>query len=323
MSSEVPSNVPRWARILAALGRIGILFTLLFTLASFFGRYSFWAEICTNFVNLYAIAGAVAASMLVPARRWGWVAVSVAVLLVNGARVAPLYTQQANASASSAPLTVVTANVYAANDQYDVAIEYLRSTDADVVFLQEVTQEWQERLRAGLPDYPYVFGLPREDYFGKAVFSRLPLHDVSVAYYVGHELPAITGAIKVGEQEIRFVNLHTMPPGSPYGLGLRNGQLQGAAAAIAEHDGAGFMIGDFNCAPWSPFFKDLVREHGLQDARRGFGVLGTWPSFAKPFMIPIDQCLTTPGVSVVSIERGPNLGSDHLPLQFDLRIPAR
>ena len=301
---------------------MGICVTLALTVLSFLGRSSFFAEICTHFVNLYALAGLAGTLLVTPARQWRWAAVCLAVFLVNGARVAGLYFPTAYALEDTASLTVVSANLLSENRDRDRAIAWLREADADVLMLQEVTDAWWTDLQAAFPKYAHMAVETRGDNFGIAVMSRIPLEDVAIARFGDNDIPAVTGTVVTEAGGLRFVNLHTMPPGNAWGLALRNAQMNEAAASIASGDEPGFVVGDFNCSPWSPYFHDLLREHDLRDARRGHGVLATWPSFANPFMIPIDQCLTTSGAYVTDLDRGPNLGSDHLPLRLELAVSA-
>jgi endonuclease/exonuclease/phosphatase (EEP) superfamily protein YafD len=114
-----------------------------------------------------------------------------------------------------------------------------------------------------------------------------------------------------------------MPPVGGYELFLlRNAQLQEAAMTMRQLPEPKILIGDLNTTVWSPYFSQLVEESGLRDARKGFGVVPTWPTdFPTPLMrIPIDHCLVSRDIRVVNIGAGPRVGSDHLPLIVDLGI---
>lgn len=77
--------------------------------------------------------------------------------------------------------------------------------------------------------------------------------------------------------------------------------------------------GDFNSTSWSFAMRDLAHDSGLQ--RRSLG-LPSWPvgpvgrlKLSLPFaVLPLDHVFAGQAWRTVSIERGPALGSDHLPL---------
>jgi endonuclease/exonuclease/phosphatase (EEP) superfamily protein YafD len=100
----------------------------------------------------------------------------------------------------------------------------------------------------------------------------------------------------------------------------RNDQLRALAHLAAGLEPPKVLIGDFNLSPWSPFFPPLLKQAGLVNARDGFGILPTWPTFFVPAMIPLDHCLVSPEARVTNIETGPDIGSDHLPLIIDLLV---
>jgi endonuclease/exonuclease/phosphatase (EEP) superfamily protein YafD len=87
------------------------------------------------------------------------------------------------------------------------------------------------------------------------------------------------------------------------------------------------ILGDLNASPWSHPFGRLLREGGLVDSTRGFGVQPTWRThfgpvsgmLTWPVQIPIDHCLHSPGFVAVAREIGPACGSNHFPLFVTLR----
>ena len=70
----------------------------------------------------------------------------------------------------------------------------------------------------------------------------------------------------------------------------------------------------------------LARKVGQEQLRtaRHTGLLGTWSTSRTHVLawFPIDHVLSTPDIGLVSIRRGPDLGSDHLPVIATLRLPG-
>ena len=80
------------------------------------------------------------------------------------------------------------------------------------------------------------------------------------------------------------------------------------------------VVGDLNVTMWSPYFTELLEESNLLNARKGYGVVASWPTQFPPLMIPIDHCLTSPDIQVKEIRLLGNIGSDHLPIMLRLVI---
>jgi endonuclease/exonuclease/phosphatase (EEP) superfamily protein YafD len=85
------------------------------------------------------------------------------------------------------------------------------------------------------------------------------------------------------------------------------------------------VVGDLNLTPWSFALRRQDAQFGLERRTRA---LFTWPvrPFARgrltapvPFL-PIDQVYAGSDWRTVSIERGPRLGSDHLPIVVTLAL---
>jgi len=85
------------------------------------------------------------------------------------------------------------------------------------------------------------------------------------------------------------------------------------------------IAGDLNVSMWSPFYRSLIKQSGLHNARQGFGILPSQSGIAPQFAIlsaPIDHCLVSSDIQVENFRLGSNIGSDHLPIIADLLIPT-
>lgn len=186
---------------------------------------------------------------------------------------------------------------------------WLTEAKPDVLVLHEVSPDYAKGLDA-LNAYPFRHLVPRNDPFGMAVLSRLPIAQVQTVED-DDGLEHIEAQLDWNGQQIRLTAWHPMPPISQYDHTKRNHQLQSLAKAAKASGQPAIVAGDLNATPWSNAFSNLDQV-GL---RRASGLAPTWPAVGHGWMgIPIDHVLVTPQWSVVKQEVGPYLGSDHLPV---------
>jgi endonuclease/exonuclease/phosphatase (EEP) superfamily protein YafD len=78
------------------------------------------------------------------------------------------------------------------------------------------------------------------------------------------------------------------------------------------------LLGDFNCTPWSPVFRDLVTTAGLRSTAMGVGLSPTWFSRWLPLGLTVDHILVGTAINAQGHEVGRDVGSDHFPVVADL-----
>ena len=100
--------------------------------------------------------------------------------------------------------------------------------------------------------------------------------------------------------------------------------LHAAGAAVARSPVPCIVVGDFNATPWSAGFRAFAAGSGLRDTALGRGMQPTWNARSLVMRIPIDHIFAPPGTVVVRRVIGPDVGSDHFPVEADLILsPAR
>lgn len=149
---------------------------------------------------------------------------------------------------------------------------------------------------------------------GIAVLSRLPASRVGtivVGPTLGDPAPARTALdveLDVGGTPLRLIAVHLtsrLPHGPPI-------QLRRLARALPPPEVPAVVAGD--CNFWGPGVRMLLR--GWRRTVRG----RTWP--ARLPHSQIDHVLVRPGIEVTRTEVLDDLGSDHLPVRVELRLPA-
>lgn len=306
--------------------------TLLLLVASFgayAGRGHKLLELLSHFRVQYLLGALACLALLLSLRSWSWAIVAALCCAVNLAHIVPRYLPASNdrdgAPANSFKLML--ANVNFDNTQHERFVACVTAERPDLLVVQEVDHRWIEGMKPLEAAYPFRVAAPVDgDGSGIALFSRLPLEDARVIN-LGDEAegvrPSITARVLLGG---RFVSLLTIHPRAPIRAGhfeLRNAQLADAARFAREMPEPRVFVGDLNTTVWSPYIADFLRDSNLRDARRGSGLLPTFPTFAplgSPLMLPIDHCFVGEKVHVNAIRTGAPTGSDHLPLIVELNV---
>lgn len=232
---------------------------------------------------------------------------------LNASYVLPWYLGKMSPEAAN-PIKLMNANVRASNGEHGRLLELIDAESPDVIFLQEVTPEWLASLQSIQEDYPYGYAEPRHDNFGIAMFSRIPLDSVTHVDSPPLGYPTIVATLEVGGEMLTLINTHPTIPLTRSGFEARNAQLRSVAEIAKRENGAVILSGDLNTSMWSPAYAELEDATGLENARRGAGILPTWPTFMPFAMIPIDHVLVSNDIRIIGIERGRRSGSDHLSL---------
>ena len=229
-------------------------------------------------------------------------------------------------------LRLMTANVMGGQGQPEMLVDRIRAIRPDLLALEEATPEWRPWLAelADILPYGTVRSLPHKEI---VVLSRYPLQETEQlappAGAVIASSPPVRVRLAVEGTEAELYVLHPDTPRSPRYWQGRNRMLGWLAERVrGDRNGAPVLVaGDFNTATWSPFFRDFVTSAGLVDA--GGGSLA-WPT-RQPLLLapylsflgsPVDHVLVSPGVAVLRYGVGPDIGSDHLPIIAEVRLPA-
>lgn len=301
----------RYARRLVLVSSAGAVLAALPSIVG--ARYWMLDNLASAAPHLSAVLAALAAlGIALGNRRSALITACTAALL--GARVYP-HRDVAAPEAGSARATWLVANVYTANTDHAQLITLIRARKPDVVGLVETDSRWLRALEGPLAAYPHRILHPREDNFGIALYSRLPLADGRVRDDFGTG-PTITATITLGQREVDLVLVHVLPPVSAEYTAERDQQLARLGALRPRSGHALVLAGDFNATPYSASFQASFAQPTF--VRPG-GFAGTWPAQASPWLrVPLDHVLAAGAVSVRrTVER--DINSDHLPFVAELR----
>lgn len=284
-----------------------------------------WAfDLFSHFRLQYVAVALVLCGAALAVRAYVSAAVLAAVLLVHGWAIKDLWLGgSAEAASVGSPLRVASANVLSSNRMPGKVLDFVRSSDADVVVLVEARGErWRDVLSAIGADYPHRAPEGWRDGAPVILFSRHQIARDTVVRSLAGRRSLLAADLAFGDHTLTVVGVHPSSPSpeDPSETYERNLQLEYVANVVEGADEPVVVAGDFNTTPWSPHFQDLVATTGLRNAAEGHGYLATWPRWLWPAQIPIDHVLVKGPVAVADMQRGPAIGSDHYPIVAVLRL---
>lgn len=323
-ASPLPSTPParqhgRWFDAVAA----GVLAG---SLAGLAGEWHWFLDLTTHFRWYWFVLSMAGLVACLRWRRPTAVACLAIAAAANARDLLPYWLPRSQAAAAVSDadgrrLVVISMNVHRVNDDATAAVAYLRARRPDAVAVLEVDAHWAAALD-GLADlFPHRVIRPRDDNFGIAVLSRSPLADVEERVFCATGYPSLLVTVRREAGDVRLVATHPFPPFNARCTNLLVEHLDGVAAAVAASPLPCVVAGDLNAAPWSRPFRRLVAASGLVDSALGRGVRPTWHAHLPAPRIPIDHVLVPPGAVVLRREVGPDIGSDHFPVEVELILP--
>lgn len=213
-------------------------------------------------------------------------------------------------------IRVMAYNLWIDNPKIDAIEQSIRHENPDILFLSEISQATMHELKLRL-DYPDNY---RTTGSNKALFSRYPIleattHDFGVK--TRGRTFNLVATLQVDNETVTVIGFHPPVPILRNFFHIRNHQLDTMIRSIRELDGKLIVLGDFNAAPWSPYFERFERQSQLTNAGRGQWIWATWyfnqTLKTRYIKIPIDHIMTR-GFKPLKSWTGKTGGSDHKPL---------
>jgi len=321
---RVNSKTSTAATYLKALADVGMGLVVGGCAAAILASVAWYCELATHFTpHLLGVAG-VAAVIHLGFRRWFRLLACGGAAVFLGIPLFPYFYPKAPEPRAEGDrvYTALLLNLRRDHPQPLEVVEFLRGQNADLVLLQEVTPAWERRLRPLFGDYGHEVLQPRDHAFGIWLLSRLPLSEVRVLPGEEANAPYIAATVEAEGEFLHLVGVHPFPPVGRSKARDRNDRLAGAGEVLRKTDGHRMILGDLNCTPWSPYFKRLLRNADVVDSALGRGIHPTWFPGIPLMGLPVDHCLVSPSVALVSRTVGPDVGSDHRPLLVEFSLPA-
>jgi endonuclease/exonuclease/phosphatase (EEP) superfamily protein YafD len=225
-------------------------------------------------------------------------------------------------SRAGGTLRLLISNLLMENRQHHRFLSLVRRHDPDLVLALEVSTEWMEALEPLAEAYPHAIRYPQDNYYGMALFSRLPLREAEVRFLVQEDIPSIRATFELpGGVPVRLYGLHPRPP-EPIrrqSSAPRDAELVRVGHEIrAAESHPAIVAGDLNDVAWSPVSELFLRLSGLLDPRRGRGFFNSFDANNPFFRFPLDHVFHSNHFKLVDLRRLEKIGSDHFPIYVEL-----
>jgi endonuclease/exonuclease/phosphatase family metal-dependent hydrolase len=232
----------------------------------------------------------------------------------------PRATRRPQPKASGPVLRVLTVNVLCGRADAAAVVALVRRTEADVLFLQELTDDAVTRLdQAGLDDLmPHKVTELRGSSLGSGIYARFPLNEgrpLAPAYAAQP-----TAVLKLpGGEAVELGCVHPRAPLSPQ-LVARWRQELAVLPPPAELPRV--LAGDFNATLDHAPLRSVLRL-GYADAawEVGNALAPTWGPLGRPAVITIDHVLVDRRCAVLASSVHAVPGTDHRAVFAQIRLP--
>ena len=314
-SSFLRLSVRPWG-LLTAAGAVGCFATVF----GFLGRFSWFLDLFSHFRAQYLIGLSILGLLLLLGRRLRTGVVFIAFAGINYCIILPLYFGgQPAAPEGAQTFRAMLLNVNTRLGDAKRVKQVIQEEDPDILVLEEISSQWVLDLQWLANSHPYSRVQSREDNFGIGLFSKFPLEDDEIVYIGDAGVPSIVATIDTGRRKLGVIATHPLPPTGPANSQWRNDQLDRLPDYVRSSLPL-LLLGDLNTTPWNYHFRRLLQRTGLIDSSQGRGIQPTWPNYNPLLLIPIDHCLHSPDIFVVSKRVGAAVGSDHYPVIVDFVI---
>lgn len=296
----------------------GVL-TIAFSLLTLLSANHHALQLFSHFRLQYLVAATLLTVLFVVLQLRRYAVLLFATAFINGAHVLPWYFDEPYVT-DGRDLKLLNANVLATSSEYEQLFTLIDREQPDIVVLQEISSPWAEQLGRLTGSYPHSSIASRDGNFGIALLSKFPLASEATIASDPLGFPTIVATIDVSGQPLQLVATHPMIPLGRRNFDDRNEQLVSVANLLRRTTGPRVLVGDLNTSLWDVNYQYLEARTGLRNARRGFGITPTWPTFFPVAMIPIDHVLVSAEIGVRDVRTGPRIGSDHLPLVVTITL---
>ena len=301
-----------------ALVTIGVVGTLA-TVLGFFGSTWWLFDFAANFRAHLAVVLLIVALLyaLVFSKATGLFFMAMA--LLNGLLVLPLYTSSQEPSANDDTLQIVSFSVEQRTSIRDQTFRWIDTLDADLILLLDSTDDWN-RATDQLEGYTVQPQIPVDRTFGITILSPDGV-EAQLLRISRLRDSAVRIEAAIGAEPIAIYAVQARPMTNESDANDRDAYLAEIARMARAETIPTIVVGDLQATPWSHAFRDLTATADLKNSLDSFGLQATWPADRWAlFRLPLDHLLHSPDLTTVDRYLGPTFGVDHRPIVVTVAV---
>jgi endonuclease/exonuclease/phosphatase family metal-dependent hydrolase len=309
--SEIPASRPR--RILA--GAVWIAWSL-GVIATALGFTAPWIS-AFDLINDVRPFGALAAIALLLAalalREWRLIRPTAALALLHAGLLLLPWGRAADAAPNApATLRLLTLALPSDSGRLDNVADFVLSSGADIVLLQDVTCSAADRMIPKLrATFPNAF-VPADGCAGQALLAKRAWSAVGQVITATRRPLLIWARFQWNSSAFTLTGVRLAGPRAP---NQQAADLERLRAHLSTQGPAQIVAGNFNLTPFTWKFAQLNNAGFGQHAT----YRATWPA-ERPLLL-MDNVLSSADIASVRVSVGPPLGSAHRPLIADIALP--
>jgi endonuclease/exonuclease/phosphatase (EEP) superfamily protein YafD len=214
---------------------------------------------------------------------------------------------------------LLVANIQMDNRQADRFLTLIQRVNPDIICLLEPDAWWTAQLQELQQRYPYAVQHPQDNFYGIILYSRVPIVQSSVKFLVEDTIPSIHAVLRLESGACFDVYcLHPRPPLPADDTEERDAELLIVAKHVQQSGKPSIVCGDLNDVAGSKVNRLFQNISGLLDPRIGRGFYNTHPTYLPFMRAPVDHVFHSNEFRLVTLERLPEVGSDHFPILIEL-----
>lgn len=307
----------------------GILFwSFVATILGFFSKYCFLTDICCHFRLQYFLIGLTALIFyyILKTKDRKTFAVILIVLCLNFAEIihciilSPSQVISKTITADKTKMRIGLVNLLTSNKKYEKVKNELLQNNADILVVEEIDKKWSSELEDVKKIYEYKYEHIREDNFGIAIYSKIPVinfNNIVAGFY--DEISVLSATVDFNGNIIEIIGIHTIPPSCNEYFKNTRQMLDDIGEYVNSRNMNSVVIGDINSSRFSYNYKNFLNKSKMQDVGNIFQL--TWPTYwILPLRIPLDHIFVSKNIGFENFKIGNNVGSDHFPVFVDIFI---